>query len=106
MFGTGGALSIGGNVSGPGGTGSLGVDAGGAVSASAINVWNTGQLSLAIAGDIDAAIVTVDAPFDVSLGGASIDGDLVLTPATATTIGLRGGSAASQSAAPRRSAAR
>jgi T5SS/PEP-CTERM-associated repeat protein len=84
-FGTGGALSIGGNVSGPGGTGYLGV-AGGAVTASAINVWNTGQLSLALAASLDAAIVTVDAPFNVSLGGASITGDLVLTPAAAMSI--------------------
>jgi uncharacterized repeat protein (TIGR01451 family) len=91
-FGTGGALSIGGNVSGPGGTGSLRVDAGGTASAAAINVWNTGQLSLASAGSIEAATVTVDGRFDVSLGGASIDGDLVLTPAAMTGIGIDTGS--------------
>ncbi|HKP65329.1 MAG TPA: hypothetical protein VJX31_01800, partial [Casimicrobiaceae bacterium] len=84
-FGTGGALSIGGNVSGPGGTGALGI-AGGTVSAAAVNVWNTGQLALAIAGSIEAATVTVDAPFNVSLGGGSIAGDLVLTPAAAMSI--------------------
>jgi len=89
-FGAGGALSIGGNVSGPGGTGSLRVDAGGAASAAAINVWNTGQLSLASACSITAATVTVDGELDVSLGGASIDGDLVLTPAALTGLGTDG----------------
>jgi T5SS/PEP-CTERM-associated repeat protein len=90
VFGTGGALSIGGNVSGPGGTGSMRVDAGGAASAGSINVWNTGQLSLASAGSVEAATVTVDGELDVSLGGASIDGDLVLTPAAQTGLGTDG----------------
>ena len=99
MFGTGGALSIGGNVSGPGGTGSLRVDAGGAASAGTISVWNTGQLSLASAGSIAAATVTVDGRFDVTLGGASIDGDLVLMPDATTGLGADGGLAVSGAAA-------
>jgi len=91
-FGTGGALSIGGNVSGPGGRGYLGVDDGGTVSAAAVNVWNTGQVALSSEGRIEAATVTIDAPLLVDdFGGASIAGDLVLTPAATTTIGIYGG---------------
>ncbi len=90
VFGTGGALSIGGNVSGPGGDGALRVDDNGAASAGTINVWNTGQLSLASGGSIEAATVAIDGRFDVSLGGASIDGDLVLTSAAQTELGTDG----------------
>ncbi|HET7924341.1 MAG TPA: hypothetical protein VFL30_05545 [Rhodanobacteraceae bacterium] len=97
-FGTGGALSIGGNVSGPGGTGALIVDAGGAVSAATVSVWSTGRLSLAGAAGIEAATVTVDAPLEVGTGGASIDGDLVLTSAATTELGADGGLAVSGAA--------
>jgi T5SS/PEP-CTERM-associated repeat protein len=92
IFGTGGALSIGGNVSGPGGSGALSVDDGGAVSASALNIWNTGTLALDGAANIAAATVTVDAPLGVGAGGATIDGDLVLTSASATTMNVAVGS--------------
>ena len=52
----------------------------------------TGSLSLDGAALVDAALVTVDAPLDVGPGGASIDGDLMLTPAAATTMGVAAGS--------------
>src|SRR5262245_59967488 len=45
LFSTGGALSIGGNVSGPGGTGSLHIAEGGTVSAASVNIWETGTLT-------------------------------------------------------------
>jgi T5SS/PEP-CTERM-associated repeat protein len=45
LFSTGGALSIGGNVSGPGGTGLLHIDNGGTVSAASINIWGPGTLT-------------------------------------------------------------
>jgi T5SS/PEP-CTERM-associated repeat protein len=92
VFGTGGALSIGGNVSGPGGSGALSIDDGGAVSAAAVNIWNTGTLALDGAASIAAATVSVDAPLGVGAGGASIDGDLVLTSAAATTMSVATGS--------------
>jgi uncharacterized repeat protein (TIGR01451 family) len=92
VFGTGGALSIGGNVGGPGGTGSLAVDDGGFISASAVNIWNTGSLSLDGAATIEASTVTVDAPLHVGLGGASINGELVLTSASSTTMSIAAGS--------------
>jgi uncharacterized repeat protein (TIGR01451 family) len=92
VFGTGGALSIGGNVSGPGGTGSLAIGDGGAVTAAAVNVWNTGALSLDGAASIDAATVTVDAPLTVGAGGASIGGDLALTPSSTTEMSIAAGS--------------
>lgn len=44
-FTTGGALSIGGNVSGPGGTGLLHIDNGGTVSAASLNIWEQGTLT-------------------------------------------------------------
>jgi uncharacterized repeat protein (TIGR01451 family) len=91
-FVAGGALSIGGNVSGPGGTGALDVDDGGTVGASAVNIWNTGTIHLDGAASIDAATVTIDAPLGVGAGGASIDGDLALTSAATTTMNVAAGS--------------
>ncbi|HEY4138445.1 MAG TPA: hypothetical protein VGN65_08340, partial [Casimicrobiaceae bacterium] len=91
-FGTGGALSIGGNISGPGGMGGLAIDYGGAVSASVLNVWNTGTLGLDHGATINAATTTIDAPVIVGEGGASIEGDLVLTPASQTIVGVAAGS--------------
>jgi T5SS/PEP-CTERM-associated repeat protein len=44
-FTTGGALSIGGNVSGAGGTGLLQIDNSGTVSAASVNVWSPGTLT-------------------------------------------------------------
>lgn len=93
VFGTGGALSIGGNISGPGGTGALIVTDGGAISASALNVWNTGTMHVDGAASIDAATVSIDGTIDVGTGGAMIDGDLTLTPAATTTMSIAAGSA-------------
>src|SRR5581483_4191059 len=45
LFSTGSALSIGGNVSGAGGTGLLHLDKGGTVSAASVNVWSPGTLT-------------------------------------------------------------
>ncbi len=76
-----GALSIGGNVSGPGGTGVLRVADGAAVSASVVNIWNTGTME---AGD-DASIATptlsVDGTLRATGGNVAVDGSLALTPA-------------------------
>ncbi len=92
VFGSGGAFSIGGNVGGP-------VARARSLSPTAarsapltLNVWNTGTLSLDGAAHIDAASVTIDAPLDIGAGGASIDGDLALTPASATTMHVALGS--------------
>ncbi|HEY6894913.1 MAG TPA: hypothetical protein VI258_12140, partial [Rhodanobacteraceae bacterium] len=76
----------------PGGAGALTVDDGGGVTAAALNIWNTGTLTLDGAASIAAATVSVDAPLDVGAGGASIDGDLALTPASTTTMRLAAGS--------------
>src|SRR5262245_37716631 len=45
IFSTGGALSIGGNAGGPGGTGLLDIDNGGTVSAASLNIWEPGTLT-------------------------------------------------------------
>ena len=44
LFSTGGTLSIGGNVSGAGGTGVLQLNSGGTISAASLNVWQPGTL--------------------------------------------------------------
>lgn len=94
-FASDGALSIGGNVGGAGGTGALQIDDGGAISASAVNVWNTGTIELAGA-HIDTSTLTIDGGnLNANAGGASMGGNLVLGPMTTSSWSVPADGAAS-----------
>jgi uncharacterized repeat protein (TIGR01451 family) len=90
-----GVLSIGGNVSGPGGTGLLRIADGGAASASAVNIWNTATLDIGSGGAIGTPTLSIDGALHLAGGAASLDGALAMTANAATTLEAAAGNEAS-----------
>lgn len=95
LFSTGGALSIGGNAGGAGGTGLLHIDNGGTVSAATFNIWEPGTLTGtgSIANTTTTTIQGTLAPEQtISIAGNVTFGPTASTVVTVTPAG--GGSVA------------
>jgi len=86
VFSTGGALSIGGNVSGAGGTGLLHIDNGGTVSAASVNVWQPGTLTGT--GSITNSTTTTIQGALAPEQTISIAGNVTFGPTASTSITL------------------
>jgi T5SS/PEP-CTERM-associated repeat protein len=97
-FTTGGALSIGGNVSGAGGTGLLHLDAGATVSAASLNVWGPGTVTGtgSVTNSTTTTIQGTLAPIQtISLAGnvildATANTLSTVTPASAGNVTIQG----------------
>src|SRR5439155_24430182 len=83
-FTTGGALSIGGNVSGAGGTGLLHIDAGATVSAASLNVWSPGTLTGT--GSVTNSTTTTIQGTLAPAQTISLAGNLTFGPTASTVI--------------------
>ena len=99
IFTTSGALSIGGNVSGAGGTGLLQLDAGATVSAPSLNVWGPGTLTGT--GSVTNSTTTTIQGTLTPLQTISLAGNLTFGPTANTLVTItpaNGGSVTVQGA--------
>lgn len=94
IFDNAGVLSIGGNVSGPGGTGLLRIADGGAADAGAINIWTTATLEIGSGGAIATPMLSIDGELHLPGGAAALDGALALTENATTTLAATPGTIA------------